>query len=617
MNFCKIITDFNIKDFDILKENYELKKVTFFVDDKTIKTQIDDWGYDVEDFTQYFGTSSPTLYNIMKDGINITNKILDDLSDIKYNNIKIITGLKMVIVNQIITLKKIELILNEKKNIIFLFTNSSHHYFGIPSIAKELGFESSGVKNIINSKLELVNFSEKFQNRYLELYKKSGNKENKIDIKELEEEISQILVNFETKLDYNNSKCGFFLITNPADFYLKPVWPILRLFNETKSEYSLFTFEKRTSNHVIERGFTPNDLNDYVNKITAIINHKIHVLAPFFDNLQQKSDTFFDVLKKEKKRKNSDIILTHYFTHFKNNITIRNVSRILATILVVETIFKKLKFKTIMIAADGSPNNDLVCEIAKKYKIPTFFTIPANTEDNPLCGFMYNASKLLLSGNNMKDELLRLKVKDERLIITGNPKFDYIKKIEKKKEKSKKLIVVAMSRMHENDEEWMSSLIHFCNKKNLDILIKIHPGYKFVSDTKKIIEKKISEINDNCKNLDYKIMFEGDVQEILINTDVLITEYSNIGIEAALNDIPIIVANMNSEQFFDHSYQYNKENVALYCTNIDELCNSIEKILNDVDTIQHLRKGRKDFNYKYNFLNDGNASKRTFEILSY
>ena len=48
------------------------------------------------------------------------------------------------------------------------------------------------------------------------------------------------------------------------------------------------------------------------------------------------------------------------------------------------------------------------------------------TEYAPLYGDLYSAEKLLLSGTRLQQELTTLGVDPNRLIITGNPRYDYI-----------------------------------------------------------------------------------------------------------------------------------------------------------------------------------------------
>ena len=73
----------------------------------------------------------------------------------------------------------------------------------------------------------------------------------------------------------------------------------------------------------------------------------------------------------------------------------------------------------------------------------------------------------------------------------------------------KKLIVIAMSKWHIDDEIWMSNIIKFCNEMNLEIIIKVHP--KFKSASNEIGKSKIIEIRKKCKGLKYLISYDLDI----------------------------------------------------------------------------------------------------------
>ena len=69
------------------------------------------------------------------------------------------------------------------------------------------------------------------------------------------------------------------------------------------------------------------------------------------------------------------------------------------------------------------------------------------------------------------------------MIITGNPKYDYLNSInfdndKQKLEKiykfnGKNLIVIGQGRWHDSDEKWMPNFINFCNKHNFELIMKV------------------------------------------------------------------------------------------------------------------------------------------------
>lgn len=114
----------------------------------------------------------------------------------------------------------------------------------------------------------------------------------------------------------------------------------------------------------------------------------------------------------------------------------------------------------------------------------------------------------------------------------------------------------------------------------------------------------------------FTISYDKDLTEILPITSVLITEYSIVAVEAAFNEIPVIVANFFRGKDDEYSIAYKNEGIAIHVSNITELCNCMEKILNDKDTKSKLENAINKFNHDYNYLHDGNSAKRICKILT-
>lgn len=95
------------------------------------------------------------------------------------------------------------------------------------------------------------------------------------------------------------------------------------------------------------------------------------------------------------------------------------------------------------------------------------------------------------------------------MIITGNPKYDYLNSInfdndKQKLEKiykfnGKNLIVIGQGRWHDSDEKWMPNFINFCNKHNFELIIKVHPIYK--TTFQDIHQQKIEFFKTKCQNM--------------------------------------------------------------------------------------------------------------------
>lgn len=317
--------------------------------------------------------------------------------------------------------------------------------------------------------------------------------------------------------------------------------------------------------------------------------------------------------------KESDILLDCLAKIINNDTNVLYLARIVGAVILLDKIFERFRFKKILVSSGGSPDIDLVCSVAKKHVVQSYvMTIHPYEEYNPFYKMILNADKIFVAGERLKQEFQHLGFSEDRLLITGNPKFDYLNKKFADHILSdisdKRLVIVANSRWNDNDEQWMSDLIKYCNQRGLNVLIKIHPVYR--NWKQDLNQEKIKKINELCSGLKYNITLDADLSDLLPKAALLITEFSWTGFEASLCDVPLIVTNFFNKEYSQYSLQYDKEKIALYAKNTTELFECIKQILEDEDTQIRLKKAREILNMGFNYLNDGKAAERIYDILT-
>ena len=139
--------------------------------------------------------------------------------------------------------------------------------------------------------------------------------------------------------------------------------------------------------------------------------------------------------------------------------------------------------------------------------------------------------------------------------------------------------------------------------------------YKF-SVNRKFSEKMIKQIKQNCYDLQYSISYDLDLTEVLPKASVLITEYSIVAVEASFNEIPVIISDFFRTKDDILAAAYENEGIAIRVKNMEDLFDNINKILYDEDAKKEIFRLIKKFNYRYNYLNDGNATKRVYDVLT-
>jgi hypothetical protein len=83
-----------------------------------------------------------------------------------------------------------------------------------------------------------------------------------------------------------------------------------------------------------------------------------------------------------------------------------------------------------------------------------------------------------------------------------------------------------------------------------------------------------------------------------------------------LFDVPLIVTNFFNKKYSKYSLQYDREKIALYAENTEKLFECMEKILDSKEVQDKLKEARTILNAGFNYLNDGRAAERIFQILT-
>lgn len=246
--------------------------------------------------------------------------------------------------------------------------------------------------------------------------------------------------------------------------------------------------------------------------------------------------------------------------------------------------------------------------IKKRYRIEaskfTYFISPSKF-----------ASEKFISAWNLKE------IGKENIIVEeGYPRNDFlfnyneknVQKIRKKlgiENDSRKIILYAptyRSNQHQTGLGYVyKEEIDFKkmeNKFGKEYLILFRPHY-FIANSFDF---------DKYKGFVYNVANIDDINELYIISDILITDYSSVFFDYANLKRPMI--------FFMYDLEHYKNESNGFYIDLNELPGPIvetqedlEKSIEDVDFNIGSSKKYKEFNEKYNYLDDGNASKRVIE----
>lgn len=200
--------------------------------------------------------------------------------------------------------------------------------------------------------------------------------------------------------------------------------------------------------------------------------------------------------------------------------------------------------------------------------------------------YKYNYKMWICCSDFSKDNLSEAFL-NKNFIITWLPRNDIFFK--KKKEIKREKFNILYAPTFRDSEKIINAfskktvieLNEICNKNNYNFYIKLHPNNTWIKN-----------IDEKYKNI--KIINDIDVQELLIETDLLITDYSSIYIDFLLTKKPIIFYAYDLDKYLktNREMYINYENAIIkewLVEKEDELLN----LINDIKSLENNKYQKK------------------------
>lgn len=205
----------------------------------------------------------------------------------------------------------------------------------------------------------------------------------------------------------------------------------------------------------------------------------------------------------------------------------------------------------------------------------------------------------------VKEKLVSRGVNQENIHVTGQPAFDKISHFKTLNSENLKeefgyqineKIILWISPGNKKQDHIIRELITLEKKyKDYKLIIKLHPN-----ENGDAIKDQIKAYNSRAE------IFHSKLQELIIISDVVITEFSAVGLEAIILDKPLITINLTGEE---DRVAYAETGAALGVDNLNDLDKIVFKIFYDLETKENLGKNRKKYK------NDGKATERIVKIV--
>jgi len=224
------------------------------------------------------------------------------------------------------------------------------------------------------------------------------------------------------------------------------------------------------------------------------------------------------------------------------------------------------------------------------------------------------ANKLAIPGEMSKQICLDHNIDIEKIVITGNPKYDEIFK--QKAPDESEIILVALSGFPTSIwSSFLSSsfLIHYekiiravftsLSKYGKNVIIKVHPTGDSVIDVNRLASELIPEARI------YKTV---NTYELILKAKVVISPHSTIISESLILEKPVLLLNYLKN---DSGIPYTKFKAVLSVESPNEVENKIEQILHDNTIKNELSIGSKKFlNHAFQF--QGKSSEQFIKLIN-
>lgn len=641
--FCEIILLPNeVKDLEKLKKYLTKKNTDYQIISNNSK--VIEFLKITKDECFLFDDKTPTIGKIGKkiyqSSLELLNVYKSDFSKITHKEIKVFNGFEYSFLQQLMILKKAEHIFLENKSVVFIFVRMFPIYFSILEIANNRGYKNNNKICIVDGeKIEYKNLNEyKIPNKLLKsktskfiksnysnlsmkntisLIKVSKSflslnlqkKINQISKNSFDKTLKKILNRIETKVaEFSSNKnydCVFFVTSlGREDIFLNPWYPIFSELKKRKITFLIISGDLVTNSILYNKQIDFLNLFEDVNLLSNILRSS--------DDGKVLENTINEIIN------SSDIEGISNLSNYLKEEIFRSIS----IIEILEHILLENKFKTLVGITDGERLERIAILLAKKLKIKNFSMLPIVVNPHVYFARWFEADKIFVQGQKGAEILEELGYDKNKLIVTGNPKYDFFQKLNKDESKMhikkrfglsfEKIILVGMSRWHKDDEIWLSDLIKFCNENKFGIIIKIHPAYKITNHEES--ELKIKFIKKSCKNCNFLITYDENIYELISACDILVTEFSTVGIEAILIGRPTITINFLNKDLGEFVERLDKLDASFYIEDYGLLENTIKEIFENNEILEKLRDGQNKVRELFNHSNDGRASER---IISY
>ena len=270
----------------------------------------------------------------------------------------------------------------------------------------------------------------------------------------------------------------------------------------------------------------------------------------------------------------------------------------------------------LVLCPDGYFFQHLAAAVAERSNIPTLACSAALENALPRAFLKHlHADKKAVTGEVIRDLYVASGVHPGRIAVTGAANFDALFDRDKERDKhtllaygvdpTKRIILFATQHIAFSETRRMliGVITAVRSMRDVQLIVKVHPSED--STQYKALAREFDTVG-------LHVTKDMDLYALINTCDVLITKYSTTALEAMMLDKPVIVINLSGQPT---PVPYAEEGAALGVYKHEDIQQAIIMAVDDEETQNKLKAGRRRFIKRWAGEPDGKAAQRIVTLV--
>lgn len=401
-----------------------------------------------------------------------------------------------------------------------------------------------------------------------------------------------------------SARTVMYLLTNDADLYLKPVYPVIEEFRTAGTPFLVLTEDERVGARLGARGVSVID----VRRVGSSSEPSEVLRRAHFGAAGRLFRALAEV-------PSDDAALGVLLRMQANDATIARIDEWLRTAEVLDGALAWCLPASVFLMPDAMGSAALVTWVARARAVPTVTTVAASVAGTARALGTYRADVVASYGFECNEAFAAIGWDASRIVLTGAPALDASRARPREVDREsigrllgapadQPFVAVLTSRTTPAEDDWIVELARAAADRGWHVVVKPHPQHGVAG---------YADVARRTAGLPLTLLGDADVATLVSAADVVVTDYSHAGREALAADRPLVAVNVTGVPYPNN--RYDEEGVAVPAWTIAGVPAAVATALTNPEVRDELRGARARSVDRFNWKNDGRAARRVYELL--